>query len=94
MSELRSMNLLRLTRNKPVDIVLTKPDLYPAQTPSLIGSLHDTGYYQGLLSNENNFSEDSQLDVSQVVNGNIIEQELVDEVQCRAYLDVSYQTRL
>jgi hypothetical protein len=77
-------------------VTITEPDLYlyPANSPSLIGSLHDISYSQGVLLNADNYCAPyppvSRLDVCEIVNGNMIERELIGEPQCKAYLDVSY----
>jgi hypothetical protein len=71
-------------------VVQAELNLYPTNDPSSIGSLHNPGYYQGILSNAENYATVSQLDVSEVINGKMVDRELVDETQCRAYLDVSY----
>ena len=81
--------LRRGSRLQPVVVAQADLDLYPANSPSLIGSLHHVGYHQGILSNTNNYAAASRLDVSEVVNGKMVERELVDEMQCRVYLDVS-----
>jgi hypothetical protein len=87
------IGLRRRSRLQPVVVVQADLDRYPANNPSLIGALHNVGYHQGILSNPDNYATNSQLDVSEVVNGKMIERELLDEVQCRAYLDVSCRDR-
>jgi hypothetical protein len=82
--------LRRGSRTQPVVVVPADLDRYPANNPALIGSLHNIGYYQGIMSNTNNYATVSRLDVSEVVNGKMIEREIVDETQCQAYFDVSY----
>jgi hypothetical protein len=83
--------LRRGSRLQPVVVVKADPDHYPANTPSLIGSLHNIGYYQGIMSNMNNYAAVSRLSVDELVDGTMFERELVDETQCLAYLDVSYE---
>jgi hypothetical protein len=83
--------LRRGSRTQPVVVVPADLDRYPANNPALIGSLHNIGYYQGIMSNANNYAAVSRLDVSEVVNGKMIEREIVDETQCQAYFDVSYR---
>jgi hypothetical protein len=83
--------LRRARRSQPDELVETDLDLYPANVPSLVGSLHNTGYYQSMMSNTNNYAGTSRLDVTEVVDGKTIERKLADEVQCQAYLDVSYR---
>jgi hypothetical protein len=82
-------DLRRGSRLQPVIVVKADLDRYPANTSSLVGSLHNIGYYQGILSNADNFAAVSRLDVSEVIDGKVIERELVDETQCQAYFDVS-----
>lgn len=86
-------DLRRGGRLQPMVVVEADLDHYPANTPSLVGSLHNIGYYQGILSNAKNYAAVSQLDVSEVVNGKLIERELIDESQCRVFLDVSDRDR-
>ena len=82
-------NVRRGSRLQPVVVVNADLDHYSANAPSLVGSLHNIGYYQGILSNVNNYAMVSHLGVSEVVNGKIVERELADESQCRVFLDVS-----
>jgi hypothetical protein len=82
----------RGSRLQPVVVIQADLDRYPANDPSLIGSLHNLGYYQGIMSNTNNYAAVSRLDVSELVNGKLIERELVDETQCRVYFDVRYRS--
>jgi hypothetical protein len=74
---------------QPAKVVHPGLDQYPANTPSLVGALHNIGYHQGLLSNTDNFAAVSRLDVSEVIDGKMIERGLVNETQCQAYFDVS-----
>lgn len=71
-------------------VVQADLDRYPANNPALIGSLHNIGYYQGITLNANNYAAVSRMDVSELVNGKMIEREIVDETRCQAYFDVSY----
>jgi hypothetical protein len=89
MAHPKTIDLRRGSRLQPVVVVKADLDRYPANAPSLIGSLHNIGFHQGILSNQNNYAAVSRLDVSEVVDGKIIERELLDEAQCRAYFDVS-----
>jgi hypothetical protein len=81
--------LRRARRSQPDELVGTDFKLYPANAPSLVGSLHNTGYYQSMMSNTNNYAATSRLDVTEVVDGKTIERKLADEAHCQAYLDVS-----
>lgn len=72
----------------PVRIDPIATDKYPATTSSSIGALHDAAYYQGMVSNQNNFAKDSRLDVYEISSGNFIQQTLSEDAQCRSYLGV------
>lgn len=87
---LKSTALRKLEKVPPTEWVSTNFNLYPANAPSLVLSLHNTGYYQSMMSNTNNYAAISRLDVTEVVDGKMFERRLVDEKQCQAYLDVSY----
>jgi hypothetical protein len=85
--------LRRVKRSQPDELVETDFNLYPANASSLVGSLHNMGYYQSMMSNTKNYAAISRLDVTEVVDGKTIERKLTDEAQCQIYLDVSYQVR-
>lgn len=89
MSYRKSTGLRRASNYAPVEIAQINTNRYPANSPSSIGALHDIGYYEGLLSNTNNYSQVSSLDILEVLNGKTIERRLVDETSCQTYLEAS-----
>jgi hypothetical protein len=91
MSGLKTTDLEKKSRPPPVVLDYDCPSCDITTNPASIGSLHNLEYYSYKLSKSENYSAASQLDVSEVVNGKMIDRELVNETQCRAYLDVSYQ---
>lgn len=74
---------------QPITIHPIVTDKYPATITSSIGALHDVAYYQGVLSNQNNYAKDGRLDVYEISDGQFIQQTLLDDAQCRSYLGVS-----
>lgn len=74
---------------QPITIHPIVTDKYPATTTSSIGALHDVAYYQGMLSNQNNYAKDGRLDVYEISVGQFIQQTFLDDAQCRSYLGVS-----
>jgi hypothetical protein len=61
---------------------------YPSKTSSTIGAIHDVGYYQSMMSNSGNYSQDSQFDVLEVINDKIVEQSIITDPDCQSYLNV------
>lgn len=58
-SHRKSTGVRRASSYKPVELTKVDTTLYPFNSSSSIGALHDVGYFQGLLSNANNYSQDS-----------------------------------
>lgn len=86
----KSIGLRRANNYKPVEIAQINASRYPANSPSSIGSLHDIGYFEGLLSNVSNYAQVSSLDIVEVLNGETIKRELLDDISCKTYLEVSF----
>lgn len=61
---------------------------YPAQSPSLIIAIHDLSYYQGLLSNSENYSNETELEVIACSNGETSKRKLLGELECSEYVKV------
>jgi hypothetical protein len=61
---------------------------YPSKISSTIGAIHDVGYYQSMMSNSGNYSQDSQFDVVEVINDKIVERSIITDPECQSYLNV------
>ena len=79
----------RVSSYKPVQRSSAVTNNYPSGSSALIGALHDVRYYQGLLSNADNYAKVSSFEVFEVVDGRCSWQVLAGEADCRTYIDVS-----
>ncbi|OCL06378.1 hypothetical protein AOQ84DRAFT_390225 [Glonium stellatum] len=67
---LTSFDPKRLARSyQPVQRLNLNTDAYPCQSTSLLPSIHDPQYYQGILANSSNFSARSVCEIFEIKNG-------------------------
>lgn len=61
---------------------------YPAQSKTISAAIHDVSYYQGVLSNAEDFRARTEVDVVELVGGKATKRVVAGKRQCADFIQV------